>query len=168
MVDSTVKQLPRGSVHQPPMPASQLAVHCCSAAITSHQVTYKLPLDKHAEAGFHFSQPHCKFIVALQACLLSRERWGGGGGGGQAINFSSDVNPGQASADSPAHGCCAKVVVVSLDGQHGAQDLIARLPPLGDEGPICNLLSHEVVKLHTVSQSMSFSMQRGGRGLEQT
>lgn len=42
----------------------------------------------------------------------------------------------------------AKVVVALLNGQHGAQNLIARFSPLCYQGAICYLFSTKPIKLH--------------------
>ncbi len=46
-------------------------------------------------------------------------------------------------------------MIALLDGQHGAQDLIARLSPLGYEGAISDLLTDQVVKLHSHNQGFA-------------
>ena len=39
-------------------------------------------------------------------------------------------------------------MIALLNGQHGAEDFIARLAPLGYEGAISDFLTDQVVKLH--------------------
>jgi hypothetical protein len=60
-----------------------------------------------------------------------------------------------------AVACGAKVVVAFLDGQHGAQDLIAGLAPLCDEGAVCDLLSAKPVKLRGMRQQQQTNKVAG-------
>ena len=59
---------------------------------------------------------------------------------------------------TPAVGSGAEVVVVLLDGEQRAQDLVAWLPPLRDEGAVCYFLPHKPVILQKNFEAVSGSM----------
>jgi hypothetical protein len=59
-----------------------------------------------------------------------------------------------------------EVVVALLNGQHGAQELVPGLAPLGNEGPICNLLTTQPVKLQMRAADSSSGQQERQSGVE--
>jgi hypothetical protein len=67
------------------------------------------------------------------------------------------ITPQDEQLGAPAMRRCSKVVVALLDGQHGADNLIARLSPLGNQRSIGNLLSYQpLILMHTPSYQHAF------------